>query len=430
MSTQTQTHDDINALLAGETSGGSRRRLRTWIVGAVLIAVTGVAVRYVRATSPAQTAPPYLTAPVERGDLHVRVSATGTLQPTNTVEVGSELSGLVEAVFVDENATVKKGQELARLDTSRLHDQITRSEATLAAAEARLTQTEATVRETTATVERLREVSRLSAGKVPSKAEMESAEASLARAAADRLSAVASVSEMRAAVKSERTNLSKASIRSPIDGIVLSRAVEPGQTVAASLQVATLFTIAENLRKMELEVAVDEADVGRVRDGQAATFSVDAYPGRTYEARVTRVAFGATTTADVVSYATVLGVANDDLSLRPGMTASAEIATASVTAALLLPNAALRYTPESTAAAGRGFVGSLMPGPPRSATARVVTTTPSDGSRTVWVLRNGTAEAVSITAGVTDGRATEVLSGGLVEGDQVITESAIAGASS
>lgn len=422
MSTSIDTHDDITALLAGEAAGSGRRRVRTWLVGFALIAATGLAVRYVRATSPSANAPTYLTATVARGDLHVQVSATGTLQPTNTVDIGSELSGLVVAVFVDENAVVKQGQVLARLDTSRLQDQITRSEATLAAAEARVTQTDATVREATVTVERLREVSRLSNGKVPSKAEMDAAEATLARAAADRLSAVASVTEVRATVNSDRTSLAKASIRSPIDGIVLSRSVEPGQTVAASLQVATLFTIAEDLRKMELEVAVDEADVGRVGDGQTATFSVDAYPGRTYDAHVTRVAFGATTTADVVSYATVLVVANDDLSLRPGMTASAEIATASVTAALLVPNAALRYTPEAAAASGPGFVSSLMPGPPRGNTTRVATTTPADGTRTVWVLRNGAAQAVAVTTGVTDGTTTEVLAGALAEGDQVITE--------
>lgn len=429
MSTQTQTHDDIGALLAGESTGRRSRRLGAWLVVAALIAAAGLTVYYVRAKSPAANAPAYLTAAVERGDLHVHVSATGTLQPTNTVDVGSELSGLVVAVFVDENAVVKKGQVLARLDTSRLQDQITRSEALLASAEARLTQTDATVSEATATVERLREVSRLSNGKVPSKVEMDTAEATLARANADRLSAVAAVTEARATLNSDSTSLSKASIRSPIDGIVLQRSVEPGQTVAASLQVATLFTIAEDLRQMELEVAVDEADVGRVDDGQTASFSVDAYPGRTYDAHVTRVAFGATTTADVVSYATVLVVANDDLSLRPGMTASAEIATASVSGALLVPNAALRYTPEAAAASGRGFVGSLMPGPPRNNTTRVATTTPADGTRTVWVLRNGAAEAVAITPGVSDGRSTEVLSGALAEGDQVITEATTGAAS-
>ena len=349
----------------------------------------------------------------------MKVAATGNLQPTNTVEVGSELSGLVESVFVDDNQTVKKGQELARLDTERLRDQITRSQATLASAQARLAQSEATVKEASAALDRFREVSRLSGGRVPSKAEMESAEATLARAEADRASTAATVTEARAALSSDQINLSKASIRSPINGVVLKRSVEPGQTVAASLQVATLFTIAEDLRKMELEVDVDEADVGRVADGQAATFSVDAYPDRTYTATVTRVAYGATTTTDVVSYATVLVVENDDLSLRPGMTASADIATASVENALLVPNAALRFTPPATAAASRGF--SIMPRPPQQ-TPRQTEATPTDGSRALWVLRDGQAVSVSVTVGQSDGRHTAVTSGELADGDQVITE--------
>ena len=256
---------------------------------------------------------------------------------------------------------------------------------------------------------------------------MEAAEANLARAEADRLSAAASVTEAQAALSSDRTNLSKASIRSPINGIVLTRAVEPGQTVAASLQVATLFTIAQDLREMELAVDVDEADVGRVADTQQATFTVDAYPNRTYEASVTRVAFGATTTGDVVSYTTVLVVKNDDLSLRPGMTASAEIETASVKDALLVPNAALRYTPAATTAS-RGFVASLMPGPPRGAATPAEATT-TDGSRTIWVLRDGAPVAVSVTPGLTDGSSTEVVSGDLREGDAVITDTAAGGQS-
>ncbi len=420
MKTTTQSRADLSAILANDT--GSRRltRLVTWVVVACLVG-GGVWIWQSRAQQAAAAAAStrYVTEAATRGRLDVKVAATGNLQPTNTVEVGSELSGLVESVFVDDNQTVKKGQELARLDTERLRDQITRSQATLASAQARLAQSEATVKEASAALDRFREVSRLSGGRVPSKAEMESAEATLARAEADRASTAATVTEARAALSSDQINLSKASIRSPINGVVLKRSVEPGQTVAASLQVATLFTIAEDLRKMELEVDVDEADVGRVADGQAATFSVDAYPDRTYTATVTRVAYGATTTTDVVSYATVLVVENDDLSLRPGMTASADIATASVENALLVPNAALRFTPPATAAASRGF--SIMPRPPQQ-TPRQTEATPTDGSRALWVLRDGQAVSVSVTVGQSDGRHTAVTSGELADGDQVITE--------
>ncbi|MCC7242133.1 MAG: efflux RND transporter periplasmic adaptor subunit [Acidobacteria bacterium] len=417
----TQARADIAAILAPRTHRGWRGRAVTWLLLAGLLAVTGVAAQRMIQSNDAAAAPQYVTEAVTRGDLAVTVSATGNLKPTNTVDVGSELSGLVVSVFVDDNETVKRGQVLAQLDPQRLQDQITQSEATLAATQARLVQTEATVKESAASLARLREVSRLSGGKVPSQTEMEGAEATAARADADRLSATASVAEARAALSSDRTNLSKASIRSPIDGIVLQRSVEPGQTVAASLQVATLFTIAEDLQQMELEVDVDEADVGRVANGQHATFSVDAYPARIYEASVTRVAYGATTSADVVSYATVLVVENDDLSLRPGMTASAEIATASVTGALLVPNGALRYTP-AAAVSSRGIVSSLMPGPPRQGTASQTEATSTDGEKTLWVLRDGTPVAVMVAVGQTDGRWTEVTGGELREGDQVTTE--------
>ena len=420
MGTSLNTTKDIRTVLAGRRT---RRLARWFFVAVVLVAAVGAAV-FAR-SGRQDEAPAYVTETVTRGDLEVKVSATGTLQPTNTVEVGSELSGLVEAVYVDDNDKVRRGQELARLDTSRLRDQITRSEAALASVEARLVQTAATVKESTASLERLREVSRLSGGKVPSKAEMETAEATLARAEAERDSATAAVTESRAALSSDRTNLAKASIRSPIDGIVLKRAVEPGQTVAASLQVATLFTIAEDLRHMELEVDVDEADVGRVTERQTATFTVDAYPNRTYEAEVIRVAYGATTQADVVSYTAVLRVRNDDLSLRPGMTASAEIRTADVKDALLVPNGALRFTPtaaNSGSTGRRGLAGGLLPTPPRQA-PKQTDATPS-GTRRVWVLRDNVPAAVAVTVGDSDGRYTEILGGDLQAGTAVITDAA------
>jgi HlyD family secretion protein len=419
--TSTTTRTDITDLLA---VGPPRRRWSRairWPLGVAGVAViTLAAVMAMRSSG--VVAPTFATEAVVRGDLEVQVSATGNLQPTNTVEVGSELSGLVDTVFVDENDTVKKGQELARLDTSKLRDQITRSEAALASAEARLTQASATVKETAANLDRLQEVSRLSGGKVPSKAELETGEASLARALGERAAATAAVTEAGAALSSDRTNLSKASIRSPINGIVLTRAVEPGQAVAASLQVATLFTIAEDLRQMELEVDVDEADVGRVQDGQHATFTVDAYPSRTYSAEVIRVAYGSTTSGEVVSYAAVLTVKNDDLSLRPGMTASADIASASVRGALLVPNAALRFTPSAAPAESGGIVRNLMPRPPPERTRPTEAASTNGSHKQLWVLRNDVPVAVPVTVGLTNGQLTEIVSGDLGEGTQVITE--------
>jgi HlyD family secretion protein len=416
-----QSQNDLMALIA---PGGARakkpaRRLLRWL-GAVAAVAVVVAAGLALARSRAdEAAPRYQTEAVSRGTLRVTVSATGNLQPINKVDVGSELSGLIETVLVDDNDHVTKGQVLARLDVSKLNDEITRSEAALAAAEAKEAQSNASVVESSAKLSRLREVSQLSGGKVPSKTEMETAEATLAKAQADVRSAKASVSESRAALSTAKTNLSKAFIRSPIDGVVLKRSVDPGQTVAASLQVATLFTIAEDLREMKLEVAVDEADVGGVKEGQQATFTVDAYPNRKYSARVTRVAYGSTTSNNVVSYTTTLGVKNDDSSLRPGMTATAEIATTTHENALLAPNAALRFTPDASSGQPRsgGMLGGLMPGPPPDPERQVKTDT-----QQVWVLRDGQPVAVPVTVGQSNGQHTEILTGDVREGTRVITE--------
>ncbi len=423
MTTHTPSaHSDLTTLLSNDRRTGRVARVARWIVGfgaVLLVAAVAVTIRG-KAATPAVT---YRTEALSRGTLSVSVSATGNLQPTNTVNVGSELSGLVDAVLVDENDAVRRGQVLARLDTARLQDQIVKSQAALASAQARLAQANATTKEALASLERLREVSRLSGGKVPSKTELDAAEATVTRAEAEQLSARASVNEAGAALNTDQTNLSKASIRSPIDGVVLTRSVEPGQAVAASLQVATLFTIAEDLREMELQVDVDEADVGSVREAQQATFAVDAYPSRRYTARVTRVAFGSQTSAGVVSYPTLLQVKNDDLSLRPGMTASADIATVVRSNVWLVPNGALRYTPPAaTPTESRGLIGMLMPRPPggRSETQRV---TAADGSKTLWVLRDGQPAAIQVTPGSTNGRVTEVSGEGLGDGLQVIVDS-------
>jgi HlyD family secretion protein len=371
----------------------------------------------------------YETDTVSRGNLRIAVVATGNLQPTNQVEVGSELSGTVETVFVKENDRVKKGQVLARLDTSKLRDQITQSEANLTATQAKLAQSKATVNEAAASLERLREVSRLSNGKVPSHAEMETAEATSARAQADQANSQALIDQARAILSSDQINLRKASILSPINGVVLTRSVEPGQTVAAALQVATLFKIAEDLRQMELKVNVDEADVGSVKDNQAATFTVDAYPGRTYFATVKRVAFGSQTKDNVVSYSTILKVQNEDLSLRPGMTGTAEIITAARDNVLLVPNSALRFMPprdDTIPEKPGGLLGRLLPTPPTGETPQTKMTTKSD-AQTVWIVRDGRPVALAVTTGQSNGKVTEITAGELAEGMRVITDSTSTG---
>jgi HlyD family secretion protein len=291
----------------------------------------------------------------------------------------------------------------------------------LAVAEASVKQADATRAEAATTLKRQREVFKLSGGKVPSKTEMETAQAELTRADANLASAKAKVTQARATLRSDETNLEKATIRSPIDGVVLSREVEPGQTVAASYQAPVLFTLAEDLKRMELQVDVDEADVGKVDAGQQAEFTVDAYANRKYPANISRVRYGATTTDNVVTYLTVLQVDNDDLSLRPGMTASAVITTKSLKDVLLVPNAALRFTPpRNSGEEGRSLVSSLLPHRPRRE-KNVRLSADENGQRQIWVLRNGQATAVRVTTGDTDGRVTQILGGDLHAGDRVIT---------
>ncbi len=416
--------EDIAKVIGSERPAGRFGRYGRWLAVVAALALIPVVAYIVLRSGNEASVPQYATEEVRRGDLVVTVSATGRLQPTNQVDVGSELSGTIEQVFVDDNDRVTKGQVLARLDVSKLQDQVAKSRAALAAAEAQLRQMQATEAEARANLTRLKQVAELSGGKVPSKAEMETAEASLARAAANVANARASIAQAGAQLKSDQTNLAKASIRSPINGVVLARKVDPGQTVAASLQAPVLFTIAEDLAKMTLEVDVDEADVGSVRQGQNASFSVDAYPNRRYPSRVSRVGFGSQTKENVVSYLTVLSVDNADLTLRPGMTGTAEIVTAQRENVLLVPNAALRFSPTAKAATQRstgGLLGAMLPRPPRQQT-RPAVKAGKDNAQRIWVLREGVPEAVAVSVGATDGRMAEVTGGEVREGTQVITE--------
>ena len=278
MNRATTGEQELKATLGLTPSGVSAPRRWRWL-GAVAAIVLLIWLGYAWLHSGQQeSAPAYRTQVVERGDLTVTVSATGNVQPTNQVEVGSELSGIVESVSVEENAHVRHGQVLAQLDVSRLKDQIAKSQGALTAAQAQVQQTVATVKEKKLAYDRLKRMATISKGGIPSQSDIDTAEAAFERARADEAAARANVIQASATLRSDQTSLSKASIRSPIDGVVLTRKVEPGQTVAASLQAPVLFTLAENLSQMQIEVNVDEADVGQVREGQEATFTVDAYP--------------------------------------------------------------------------------------------------------------------------------------------------------
>jgi HlyD family secretion protein len=251
--------------------------------------------------------------------------------------------------------------------------------------------------------------------------ELDTAQAAYDRAVASLDSARADVSVAEADLKLNETNLAKAYIRSPIDGVVLTRTVEPGQTVASSLQAPVLFSIAEDLKKMELQVDVDEADVGKVRVGQRASFNVDAYPDRAFPATIRDIRFASETIQGVVTYKAVLDIDNSELLLRPGMTATAEIKVTELKDALLIPNAGLRYMPTTNSSAeSRSFLSRLLPGRPRFRASSPQEQTGRD--RTVWMLRNGEPAQVKVRIGSSDGKRTEIQSGELTAGDKVIVD--------
>jgi HlyD family secretion protein len=343
--------------------------------------------------------PVYVTELARRGPLLVTVTATGTLQPTNQVDIGSEVSGILDEVFVDFNDAVTEGQVIAELDTETLEARAASVRASLAVAEASLSQAEATVTEAVAKAKRSRE---LVARNLVSQQDLETDEAAELRAVAAVASAKAQVTSAAASLKEAETALRKAVIRAPMDGIIISREVDPGQTVAAAFQTPVLFKLAEDLRHMELHLDLDESDIGQVREGQLAQFRVDAYPGRAFEAQIVSVRFNPRTVNNVVTYETVLAVANPDLLLRPGMTATADILIDEKHDALLVPNRALRFLPPTT-----------------DATQAVEQ---NESGPRVWVLRDGEAVALPVTTGLTNGDLTEISSGDVAQGTQVIVD--------
>ncbi|GAB4387402.1 MAG: efflux RND transporter periplasmic adaptor subunit [Thermodesulfovibrionales bacterium] len=424
MEDKTGGGDEMARVLGADRQAGPLRRMARWAAAALVLLAAAAAIFLWWERAREDKAPRYITRPAERGALTVTVTATGTLQPVNQVDVGSEISGTIEKVEVDYNDRVKAGQVLVRLDTDRLEAEVKRSEAALEAARASLLEAQATVKEARNALARLERVLEMSGGKVPSRNDLDAAEAALKRAEAQEASARASVSESQATLDANRTNLSKAIIRSPIDGVVLTRNVEPGQTVAASLQAPVLLTLAEDLTKMELHVDVDEADVGEVREGQDAVFTVDAYPGREFRAAITQVRFGSKTVEGVVTYETVLRVDNSDLSLRPGMTATADITVRKVEGAVLVPNAALRFSPPPSGeeqASGGGLVSKLFPRP-RMTTQRPRNGGSRDKGQRVWTLRDGKPAPITVAIGPTDGRMTQVLSGGVEPGTPLVVD--------
>lgn len=413
---------EIEAILGLDARSRRKRlgRRLTWLA-LLALAIGGIG-WWIAASQGGGKAITYDTAPVETKDIVVRVQATGNIQPTTEVEVSSERSGVIRTVNVKANSVVKKGDVLAELDTERLQAELARDRAALAAAEARLADAKATLNEKQILFVR---AEKLTSRGVSATQELDTARAAQARAEAGVVAAEADIAVAKASMAMTETDLTKTRILSPVDGIVLKRDAEPGQTVASSFQAPVLFTLAEDLARMQLEADVDEADIGDVREGQKATFTVDAYPGRSFPAVIDTIEYSPEVTENVVTYKAVLTVDNRELLLRPGMTATAQIVVQEVPDALAVPNAALRYTPpKEQKQPGFSVMNMFIP---RMPPARKNTAPAADGTRTLYVLENGAPKEVTVHVGVTDGKDTEIRPGELKPGEQVIISSKAAG---
>jgi HlyD family secretion protein len=389
--------DVRKALGVGRTKGP---RVVKWIVLAVVgVVVVGGVLGLVRKRAAAQ-APHYLTEPVRRADVHVTVSATGKLQGLNTVEVGAEVTGKVLRVLVDYNDRVKQGQVLAEIDPEQLNAALEETNAQVLSADANIRTSQATLLEAKQARDRAEEQAKQG---LISQKDLETARATAARAEASLASATASASVSRASLKSAQSRVGKTKIVSPIDGIVLARAVEPGQTVTAGFQTPVLFRVAEDLTKLSLHVDVDEADIGRVKEGAEASFNVDAYPQRNFPSKVLSLRNEPKSSQSVVSYEAILTVDNSEHLLRPGMTATATITSETVKDTPVVPNAALRFTPPVRP-------GVAPPPPPKAEEKRV------------YVLRDNAPALVPVKTGATDGHVTQLVSPEPALGTEVVID--------
>ena len=410
MTADSSTSIPIESRLEMTPSARRRRRVVRWstwlIVLAAVLLGAAAAARSMRAPTPVR----YQTEPVQRGSLTVAVTATGAVQSLTEVKVGTEISGIVETVTVNFNSRVTRGQVLAKVNTDKLQAQAQQAKAALESARADVANAEAAVEETRRTFERSQA---LFDRTLVSRSDRDAAEAASKRAEASRLSAVARVGQAQANLSALETDLQKAYIRSPIDGIVLDRQIDPGQTVAASFQTPVLFTLSEDLTRMKLSVNVDEADIGKVQIGQSATFRVDAYPNKSFESRVTEIRSTPKTSNGVVTYETILSVDNKARLLQPGMTATADVIVTTIPDTLLVPNAALRFTPPAAVSqptAGRGGF-FLLPPPPGARR----TPPPAKNQPRIWILADNNPMPIDVVTGPSDGKVTAVTVEGSLE---------------
>jgi HlyD family secretion protein len=416
------------------------------VVGLLLTAVVGVGVRAYYGSKDAHQ-PKLTTARVTRGPIADTVSATGTLQAVTTVTVGTQVSGTISSLGADFNSVVKKGQVIARLDPSLFLAQLEQAKATLSKVSADVENARVQVADAERKFARAKE---LADRQLIPRSDFDVAQVAVETEKAQLKSAQAQLLQAQAALNQMQVNLDHTIITAPIDGIVIERSVDVGQTVAASLQSPTVFRIAADLTKMQVNASVDESDIGKVRPGQHVTFSVDAYPGEQFSGTVTQVRLQPTVVQNVTTYSVILDVPNRDLKLKPGMTANVGIETARRDDVVRVPNAALRFRPtaDTFAALGQetpksegGAPGSNeaavsptreseSPNGARAAKRDDHATTidamfgpyvPVETSGRVWVSSNGRLRSIPMELGLSDGQTTEVVRGDLQPGSEVVT---------
>ena len=415
-----------------------KKKLIGWIVALLVLAGLGFAAwRYQQAHGAPEIA--WKTSPLEKRKISAKVTASGTLQATVTVQIGAQVSGRIQKLNADFNTTVKKGQLLAKLDAQLFQAAVEQSSANFMSAKATVAKAEAQEKDAQLVLARTRSLAEAS---LASAADLQTAETNVAVAKAGTDVTKASLAQSGASLHQAQVNLSYTEIYSPIDGTVISRAVDVGQTVAASLQAPVLFTIAEDLRRMQVHTSVAEGDVGRLQPEMEATFTVDAFPGQTFKGKVGQIRNAPQTVQNVVTYDAVIDVDNADLRLRRGMTATVTIVYAERDDALAVANAALRFRPPPEVAsaiaggdAGAAPAGSWSGSPAGSGGGRrgPAGGRPAGGAdggaerRSLYVLRGGTPEQVRITAGLSDGTVTEIVKGDVKAGDEVVIDVTVSG---
>ncbi len=413
------------ALPFNNEEGNDMKRLMLVVLAVLLAGAVGVAAYYTRSNDAAH--PSFTTAVLTSGPVVSRVEATGTLQAVTTVAVGSQVSGTISSLHADFNSRVRKGQVLARLEPSLFQTQVEQAEATVQRLQADV---ERAVVEAEDAAAKLRRAEQLSTQQLIAASDLDTARTTARQAEAALKSARAQVAQARAAVNQSRVNLGHATITAPVDGIVVSRNVDVGQTVAASMQAPTLFVLAEDLARMQVNASVDESDIGRIQPGQQVTFQVDAYPDQVFTGSVRQVRLDPVVEQNVVSYVTVIDVPNPELKLKPGMTANVSVEIARADHALRVPNAAFRFRPdpEVLQAMGRPQRAQSDNGQPATGRADERRGQRDDrGGQSVWVLTEAGLRRTPVQTGVNDGTVTAITGGDLPEGARVVTGVAATG---